>query len=124
MSKKIKNPPDLNLFPQEAAERVAAVQRALKVGYSLAELSEIFQARDSGAAPCKRTYALAQEKLVKVRGEIEGLKQTEKYLSRMLLDWKKRMRKTPAGGRAFLLSSMQEMSGPAMPFKNSLRRKK
>src|SRR5437660_9484506 len=51
------------MFHAEAAERVAAVQRALKVGYTLAELAEIFQARDSGAAPCKRTYALAQEKL-------------------------------------------------------------
>src|SRR5207248_8544451 len=60
------------MFSHEATERVAAVQRALKVGYSLAELAEIFQARDSGGAPCKRTYALAQEKLVKVRGEIEA----------------------------------------------------
>ena len=59
-----------------------------------------------------------------LKAEIEALKQMERYLSQMLLEWKKRMRKTPAGGRAFLLSSMQEMSGPAMPFKNSLRRKK
>src|SRR3954471_14771078 len=97
------------MFPTQAVERVAAVQRALKVGYTLAELADIFRVRDAGAAPCKRAYGLAQEKLGNVRREIEALKETEKYLSRMLLDWKKRMNKTGPGEKAFLLSAMEEM---------------
>ena len=96
------------IFQAEALERVVAVQRALKVGYTLAELAEIFRVRDGGAAPCKRAYGLAEEKLKKVRADMAALKETEKYLTRMLVDWKKRMRRAGPGQKAFLLSSLAD----------------
>jgi DNA-binding transcriptional MerR regulator len=108
------------IFPVEAEERVVAVQRALRVGYTLAELAEIFRARDAGAAPCRRAYGLAKEKLIRVRADIEALKETEKYLGKMLLDWKKKLRKAGPGQKAFLLSSLEERLGAK---KNNLIRR-
>ena len=109
------------IFQAEALERVVAVQRALKVGYTLAELAEIFRVRDGGAAPCKRAYGLAEEKLKKVRADMAALKETEKYLARMLLDWKKRIRKAGPGQKAFLLSSLEE--NPSVHNENQFRRR-
>jgi DNA-binding transcriptional MerR regulator len=108
------------IFTAEAAERVVAVQRALRVGYTLAELAEIFRVRDSGAAPCRRAYGLAQEKLTRVRADIEALKETERYLSKMLVDWKKKMRKAGPGQKAFLLSSLE--ARPAVDKNKMFRR--
>ena len=99
------------VFTAEAAERVVAVQRALHVGYTLAELAEIFRVRDSGAAPCRKAYGLAEEKLARVRSDIEALKETEKYLRKMLVDWKKKMRKAGSGQKAYLLSSLEDRPG-------------
>ena len=109
------------IFQAEALERVVAVQRALKVGYTLVELAEIFRVRDGGAAPCKRAYGLAEEKLKKVRADMAALKETEKYLAGMLLDWKKRMRKAGPGQKAFLLSSLEE--NPSVHNENQFRRR-
>ncbi len=96
------------------------MQRALRVGYTLAELAEIFRVRDSGAAPCRRAYGLAQEKLTRVRADIEALKETERYLSKMLVDWKKKMRKVGPGQKAFLLSSLE--ARPAVDKNKMFRR--
>jgi DNA-binding transcriptional MerR regulator len=41
------------VYPPTAVERVNVVQRALLVGFSLAELAEVLKARDSGGAPCQ-----------------------------------------------------------------------
>src|ERR1700751_5851028 len=51
------------VYPASAVERVLVVQRALRIGFTLAELAEVLKARDAGGAPCHRVYALAQGKL-------------------------------------------------------------
>jgi DNA-binding transcriptional MerR regulator len=49
------------LYPASALERVRVVQRALRIGFTLAELAEVLKARDAGGAPCRRVYQVAQE---------------------------------------------------------------
>jgi DNA-binding transcriptional MerR regulator len=39
------------LYPAEALQSVRTVRSALKAGFSLAELAEIFKERDAGGAP-------------------------------------------------------------------------
>jgi DNA-binding transcriptional MerR regulator len=51
------------VYPESAVERVLVVQRALRIGFSLAELADVLKARDAGGAPCQRVYKLAKEKL-------------------------------------------------------------
>ena len=51
------------MFPPASVERVQLAQRALQLGFSLNELSEIFRPRDNGSAPCHRVLSLTEEKL-------------------------------------------------------------
>jgi MerR family mercuric resistance operon transcriptional regulator len=68
------------LYPESTVERVLVVQRALRIGFTLAELSEVLKACDSGGAPCQRVYKLAKGKLKGIAADIEALKRTQRYL--------------------------------------------
>ena len=93
------------MYPPSAVERVRVVQSALRLGFTLAELAEVLKTRDAGRAPCRRVYAIAQEKLKSVGAEIRSLKRTEKYLRAMLSDWEERL-VTADGKRSNLLHSL------------------
>ena len=94
------------IYPETAVQRVAVVQRALRIGFTLAELAEVFKARDSGGAPCHRVYELAQQKLTGIRADIETLESTEAYLSKVLSNWKRRIKEARPGQKAHLLHSL------------------
>jgi DNA-binding transcriptional MerR regulator len=64
------------VYPASAVERVLVVQRALRIGFTLAELAEVLKARDAGSAPCRRVYQLAQDKLKGIEADIEALRRT------------------------------------------------
>jgi DNA-binding transcriptional MerR regulator len=111
------------LYPESAVERVLVVQRALRIGFTLAELSEVLKARDAGGAPCQRVYKLATAKLKGVTADIAALKQTERYLKLVLTNWEGRMRRTAPGQKSNLLHSLTGVTcGNRAPTK--FRRKK
>jgi DNA-binding transcriptional MerR regulator len=111
------------LYPKSAVERVMVVQRALRIGFTLAELADVLRARDAGGAPCQRVYNLATEKLKGVTADIAALKQTERYLKQVLADWEGRIQRTPPGQKSNLLHSLPgSVGGDRAPTK--FRRKK
>lgn len=110
------------VYPESAVERVLVVQRALRIGFTLAELAEVLKARDAGGAPCRRVYEIAQEKLKGVRADIEALRGTEKYLNEVLSDWEDRMRQAGPGQRSHLLHSLTAGIKTARGVKNRFRR--
>src|SRR5437867_3351846 len=96
------------IYPATAVERVLVVQRALRIGFTLAELAEVLKARDAGGAPCRRVYQLAQKKLAAIAKDIAALKRTERYLKNVLSDWELRMRRAGSGQKSHLLYSLSE----------------
>jgi MerR family copper efflux transcriptional regulator len=94
------------LYAESAVERVLVVRRALRIGFTLAELADVLKTRDAGGAPCQRVYKLAKEKLKGVSAEMMALKKTERYLKQVLSDWERRMRRTLPGQRSNLLHSL------------------
>ncbi|MGH9495763.1 MAG: heavy metal-responsive transcriptional regulator [Candidatus Sulfotelmatobacter sp.] len=96
------------IYPPSAVNRVQVVQRALRIGFTLAELSEIFRTRDGGGVPCQRVFELAGSKLVAIDEDIAALKKTRRYLANVLADWKGRIRKTNRGERAHLLQTLND----------------
>jgi len=94
------------LYPESAVERVLVVQRALRIGFTLAELADVLKARDAGGAPCQRVYKLAKGKLKGVTADIRELKKTEKCLMQVLSDWECRMQRTRPGQQSNLLHSL------------------
>jgi DNA-binding transcriptional MerR regulator len=94
------------IYPESAVERVLVVRRALRIGFTLAELVEVLKTRDAGGVPCQRVYRLAQNKLRGITADIEALKETQKYLTQVLDDWEDRMQRTVHGRRSNLLHSL------------------
>ncbi len=111
------------LYPANAAERVLVVQRALRIGFTLAELAEVLRARDAGGAPCRRVYQLAQEKLKGIEADIEALRRTKQYLEKVLSDWEQRIQRAAPGQKAHLLHSLSEGLTNSDAPANQFRRK-
>ena len=96
------------VFPTSAVERVQLAQRALQLGFSLKELSEILRNRDSGGVPCHRVLKQTEEKLHLLGQRIRELQQTQEYMRKLVRDWRKKLRHTPPGSKAMLLHSLVE----------------
>lgn len=112
------------VYPRSSLERVLVVQRALRIGFSLAELAEVFKARDSGGNPCRRVFELAQKKLRGIRADIKALKSTEEYMSKVLSDWERRIKHARPGEKAHLLYSLSGAARPSANGPNNFRRKR
>ncbi len=94
------------MFPASAVERVQLAQRALQLGFSLNELSDILRTRDNGGVPCNRVLNLTEEKLRTLGQRITSLQQTQSYMRKLVRDWKKTLKRTPPGSKAMLLHSL------------------
>ncbi len=103
-----RTPAGYRVYPVSTVERVLTVQRALRIGFTLAELAEVLKVRDAGGVPCKRVYRLAQKKLEGIEVDIQALRRTKRYLKRVLNDWEQRMQRTSPAQKSHLLHSLGE----------------
>lgn len=94
------------MYAASAVDRVHLVQRALQLGFSLAELADIFQTRDAGRAPCRRVLRLAEQKLSALNDQITQLRRTKLYLRQLVRDWRSRLSRTSRGNKALLLQTL------------------
>jgi len=109
-------------YTTRALDRVQAVRRSLSLGFSLPELARIFAIRDHGGAPCRKVRNLAEEKLQQIEQSLLELKALRRQLRETLLDWDRRLGKTPAGRRAELLHSLHESSSGRRPTQPKLKK--
>jgi MerR family transcriptional regulator, copper efflux regulator len=112
------------VYPPSATERVLVVRRALRIGFTLAELAEVLKARDAGGAPCGRVYQLAQQKLKGIEADIEALQLTRRYMRKVLADWKQRTQSAGPGQKSHLLYSLSDAVKSSGASTNQFRRKK
>jgi len=115
------------IFGRDSVERVRLVRRALRLGFTLAELSEILAVRDRGGAPCRRVLNLTEEKLRRLNREIEDLQGTQRYMQGLVREWRTKLEqygaKTPSGCKALLLHSLTDQKLPShatRPFKRRI----
>jgi DNA-binding transcriptional MerR regulator len=112
------------VYPESAVERVLVVRRALRIGFTLAELADVLKARDAGGAPCRRVYELASEKLAGIRTDIATLRRMERYLKTVLSDWEDRIRSARPGQKSHLLFSLSDAVKSSGQVTNKFRRKR
>jgi DNA-binding transcriptional MerR regulator len=110
------------MFPASSVERIQLAQRALQLGFSLNELSEILLNRDSGSVPCHRVLKLIEEKLHLVGQQIQELQRTQDYMRRLVRDWRKKLKHTSPGREARLLDSLVDKPR-SKPGKTNLKRR-
>ncbi|MBZ5688465.1 MAG: heavy metal-responsive transcriptional regulator [Acidobacteriia bacterium] len=112
------------LYSADVIERVHLVRRALQLGFTLAELSEILRVRDKGGIPCRRVLHLAEEKLRSLEHQIAELRQTQTYMKSLVRQWRSKLALTDPSSKALLLHSLID-DGSSLPnTKKKLRRRK
>jgi DNA-binding transcriptional MerR regulator len=109
------------VYPASAVNRVRIVQRALRIGFTLRELADIFRTRDAGGTPCRRVFELARTKLTAIENDIAALTETRRQMVKTLEDWQKRIRKS-RGRKAHLLQTLTDTVGDSQ--RSGLRRKR
>jgi DNA-binding transcriptional MerR regulator len=73
------------------------------MGFSVAELADIFRERNSGGAPCRRVRKLAAEKLAVLEKRLRELQSWRRELRSTLSAWDRILTKTPRGKQGKLL---------------------
>jgi len=110
LPKAVRNASGYRVYPAIAVNRVLTVQRALRIGFTLAELADIFKTRDAGGTPCRRVFELAETKLTEIENDIAALTKTRRRMVKILADWKTRIKKS-GGEKAHLLQSLTDVVG-------------
>ena len=97
-------------YPAATVQRVLLIQRALVVGFSLADLKRVLGVRDRGGAPCRSVRQLVGERLDELNRKIEELMALRRELRLLLQEWDAKLEKTPLGQRAHLLETLGSRS--------------
>jgi MerR family transcriptional regulator, copper efflux regulator len=120
-----RNASGYRVYPPVALARVNLIQRALQLGFSLPELSEILRARDRGDAPCHSVLILAEQKLSALADRIRELRQTQFVMQELVREWRAQLARTAPGKQANLLHSLPaKPRKPISPKTNLKRRQK
>lgn len=98
------------LYPENALNRVLLIRRALSVGFTLDELSQILSERDKGGAPCRKVRTLVAEKLSDVEEQLIVLANLRDELKSTLIDWDQRLSAAKSDSQVGLLDSLVSTS--------------
>lgn len=93
-------------YSAATVERVLLIQRALVVGFSLADIKRVLAVRDKGGAPCVGVRALVGERLEQLTHRIDELQTLRQELHSLLADWDTRLAQSAEGERAHLLETL------------------
>ena len=98
-------------YPPACLQRVELIQRALIIGFSLAELKTILAERDKGGAPCSHVRDLLRSKIHDLDQQIRNLVSLRTEMIRLSKDWDTRLRRAKPGQVARLLESVERRAG-------------
>ena len=94
------------VYAPETLATVRLIQRALAIGFTLAEIGVFLKERRNGSPPCRRVQALAAARLADTERRIERLTRFRDEFRQILREWNERLAGTPAGSPAKLLESL------------------
>jgi len=91
------------VYPESALQRVQVVRAALSLGFTVAELREVFRIRQAGGSPCKTVCEMAATKLADLEQNIAQLMATRDVLAKSLRAWQRKLHSSVPGARMGLL---------------------
>jgi MerR family copper efflux transcriptional regulator len=95
-------------FPAAAERQVHVIQAALRIGFTLGELSLVLTEKRRGGAPCRKVYAMAQSKLDALESRLRELQQLRDALDITLRNWETRLKNIAPGLPAGLLDALAD----------------
>ncbi len=103
-----RSPAGYRRYPPDTVARVQLIQRALRIGFSIEDLTTVYRQRDRGGVPCQRVHRLVAERLEQLDREIAELAGLRQELSMLLEQWTSRLAVTPQGRQARLLDMLAD----------------
>jgi len=94
-------------YPASALEEVRFIRSALQFGFSLKQVAQFRNARESGRAPCQQVRIAAEDILARVEAQIKELQAARLSIRKTLREWDDRLSSTPAGTPARLLQTLK-----------------
>lgn len=85
------------LFSRHDLERLRFIQRARKLGFSVAEIREILAHADQGDSPCPLVRDLLASRLPQIRSRIAELEALAARMEQALASWQEMPDGTPDG---------------------------
>ncbi len=116
-----RSPAGYRRYPLETVTRVQLIQRALRIGFSIDDLTTAYRQRDRGGVPCQRVHRLVEARLAQLDRQIAELTDLRKDLSTLLDQWTERLAATPPGRQARLLDLLADR--PSLTPPKGLRRR-
>ncbi len=99
------------LFPAQAVDRIRLIQGAVRVGFSLRQLSTFLGVRRAGGPPCHDVRDAASRILQATDKRLAELTEARASLQKMLEDWDNRLERTPPRQPAHLLDTLSVGTG-------------
>jgi len=96
------------VYPAGALQRVRVIRSALSLGFTVAELREIFRIRDVGGSPCQTVCQMATAKLLEIEQTLAQLTATRDILAKSLRSWRRKLQSANHGARVGLLDMFAE----------------
>jgi hypothetical protein len=93
---------------------VRLVRSALRIGFSIDELSRVLRIRRSGGVPCRSVRAMASAKLRELRQRQVEVARLCRLLKAVIRRWDRQLGRTPPGERAHLLDTLADGDSPLM----------
>jgi len=114
----LSGPPSLSngyrCYPAEALQRVQMVRSALRIGFSIDELSRVLRIRQSGGVPCRSVRAMASAKLRELRQRQMEIARLCRMLQAVIRRWDRQLGRAAPGERAHLLDTLATGDSPLM----------
>jgi DNA-binding transcriptional MerR regulator len=110
------------VFPPDSLARMRSIRTVLSVGFSVAELADIFRERSAGGAPCHRVRKLAGDKLAALEEKLRDLRNWRRELRSTLSAWDRKLSKTPRGKQARLLETLAHPKSRTQPLTRGIRK--
>ena len=101
-----RTPAGYRRYSPASVDRVLLIQRALVIGFSLADLGRVLKQRDRGGAPCQSVRELVGRRLVTLERRIEELLALRDELRSLTVDWDARLKTSTAGKPVRLLDTL------------------
>jgi DNA-binding transcriptional MerR regulator len=106
-----RTPTGYRRYAAEVIPRIRMIRRAIRLGFSIDELSRIFRQRAAGKPPCRDVRDLAETKLQQLDEQIAELTALRSSLAATLERWEDRLDAAAEGQPAHLLESLNELEG-------------
>jgi len=111
-------------YPFSSPRRVRLIQRALDLGFSLAEPKTILAVRDQGGAPCQRVRGVMKAKIDDLRQRRKHLTFLLSQLARIARVWDRRLKLAKQGQPVLLLENASLEISPSHPRHNVFNKRK